>query len=102
MPASRELFIYYRTRTDDAPALQSAVLALQQRLTALEPGLSARLLRRPEPADGWHTWMETYALPGHADGVSPALEQTIERLAAEALAAFPTTRHVEVFVACAS
>ena len=101
MPAQRELFIYYRARIDDASALQSAVLVFQQRLQSLHPGLTARLLRRPEPADGWQTWMETYALPGHAEGVAEALEHTIEELAAEALRPFATARHVEVFVACA-
>lgn len=101
MPAARELFIYYRARTADAIALQSEVLALQQRLRALQPGLEARLLRRPEPADDWQTWMETYALPGHPDGVSEALEHTIERLAAETLARWSSARHVEVFVPCA-
>jgi len=101
MTAARELFIYYRARTADAIAVQSEVLALQRRLRALEPGLEARLLRRPEPADDWQTWMETYALPGHPDGVSEALEQTIERLAAGELSRWCTARHVEVFVSCA-
>jgi len=102
MAVPRELFIYYRVRTEDADALRSEVLALQQRLSALHPGLTARLLRRPEPADGWHTWMETYAWPGHVDGVSEALEQSIERHAALALQRFGAARHVEAFVACAS
>jgi len=46
--------------------------------------------------------METYALPGHPDGVTEALEQSIEQSAAEALAPLRcTARHVEVFVPCA-
>ena len=102
MTAARELFIYYRARAADATALQSEVEAFQQHLRNRFPELQARLLRRPEPADGWHTWMETYALPGHPDGVTEALEQSIEQSAAEALAPLGcTARHVEVFVPCA-
>jgi hypothetical protein len=102
MAVARELFIYYRAKTADATALQSEVMAHQSRLRNRFPGLQARLLRRPEPADGWHTWMETYAMPGHPDGVTEALEQSIEQSAAEALAPLRcTARHVEVFVPCA-
>lgn len=103
MAAARELFIYYRVKLAEADALQAQVTALQQHLRALHPGLEARLLRRPEPADGWHTWMETYALPRHPDGVSPALEQQIAQLAADRLGPLlPAARHVEVFTPCAS
>ena len=102
MAAARELFIYYRVTLADAPALQAQVLAFQQSLTADHPGLMARLLRRPEPADGWQTWMETYTMPGHADGVTEALQHEIARVAAAASDELRNTpRHVEVFVPCA-
>ena len=81
---------------------RAAVMAFHVLLRNRFPGLQARLLRRPEPADGWHTWMETYALPGHPDGVTEALEQSIEQCAADALARLDcSARHVEVFVPCA-
>lgn len=103
MNAARELFIYYRAKPADAPVLQAQVLAFQQRLEALHPGLVARLLRRPETADGWQTWMETYARPAHPDGVSEVIEQEIARLALESASALKgCARHVEVFRACAS
>lgn len=102
MTAARELFIYYRAKPADAPALQAQVLAFQQRLAALHPGLVTRLLRRPETVDGWQTWMETYARPAHPEGVSEAIEQDIARLAATAGALTGAARHVEVFRACAS
>jgi len=53
-------------------------------------------MRRAEEAGDKLTFMETYsALP---DGVTPALQATIEAAAAQALAAFEgVARHVEVF-----
>ncbi len=99
----RELFIYYRANPADASALQARVLAWQADLQARHPGLQTRLLRRPEPADGWHTWMETYSLPQSPDGVPMALQDDIEAAAGALLAPWRTSpRHVEVFVPCAS
>jgi len=100
----RELFIYYRIRVDAARAALDAALALQARLRERHPGLTARLLRRPEEQDQQQTWMEIYALPrdGEAAGVTPQLEAEIAA-AAIALAPFIVgTRHTEVFVPCAS
>jgi len=102
MTAARELFIYYRARAADESALQSEVMAFQRHLQNRFPELQARLLRRPEPADGWHTWMETYALPGHPEGVYQALEQAIVQSAADMSVRLGcTARHVEVFLPCA-
>jgi hypothetical protein len=96
------LFIYYRARPADAAALQAGMLAWHTNLQARHPGLQARLLRRPEPADGWHTWMEIYALPQSPDGISTALQSDIEDAAVQLLARWQTSpRHVEVFVSCA-
>jgi len=99
----RELFIYYRAEPAAAPALQAAVQAWEAQLRLSHPGLLARLLRRPEPDDGWHTWMETYAMPASADGLTPALQDEIEQSARSVLAPWTTSaRHVEVFHPCAS
>ena len=103
MATPRELFIYYRARPAEADALQSRVLAFQHRLRARHPGLVTRLLRRPEPDDGWQTWMETYALPSDPEGITPALERQIGQLASALLGPeMPEPRHVEVFTPCAS
>jgi hypothetical protein len=100
----RELFIYYRLQLVDAAAWQAKVLAMQRSLKSRHPGLQARLLCRPEPVDGWQTWMETYAWPGHPGGVSKALQDEIESLAKDAAAAVSPAplRHIEVFAPCAS
>lgn len=99
-PAGQELFVYYRAAPEHADALAAAVHALQARLCAELPGLSARLLRRPDLRDGLQTWMEVYALPVAAD--APALAAAIEQVATGALAPWLTgPRHVEYFVACA-
>ena len=102
MTTERELFIYYRARAADATALQSEVMAFQRDLQNRFPALQARLLRRPEPADGWHTWMETYALPGHPEEAHKALEQAIAQWSADMSVRLGcTARHVEVFQPCA-
>jgi hypothetical protein len=98
----RELFIYYRATTENARALQAAVERLQLELQARHPGLQARLLRRPEAADGLHTWMETYAAPHHKNGISDTLRAEIERAAARSIAPLIAgPRHTEAFDACA-
>jgi hypothetical protein len=98
----RELFIYYRATPENADALQDAVARLQHELKARHPGLQARLLRRPEAADGLHTWMETYAAPHHKNGISDTLHAEIERAAGRAVAPLISgPRHTEVFDACA-
>lgn len=100
----RELFIYYRIRADDARAALEVAQALQARLRAQHPGLTARLLRRPEDQDRQQTWMEIYSLhrEGESAGVTHALQEQIDA-AARALAPFIVgTRHTEVFIPCAS
>ena len=61
-----ELFVYYRVRLEDAVAARAQVQALHTELRAVAPDLNARLLRRPDDADGQQTWMETYALDPRA------------------------------------
>jgi uncharacterized protein DUF4936 len=97
----RELFIYYRIPAASASAALQTVLALQARLRRRHPGLNARLLRRPETTDP-QTWMETYAFPLDAGGVTPEIEAEIES-AAMGLAPFIAgARHIEVFAPCVS
>jgi hypothetical protein len=99
----RELFIYYRTTIENASVLHAAALALQADLQMQHPGLQARLLRRPEAADGLHTWMETYAAPQSPNGISESLRSEIETAAIVKLASLITgPRHTESFLACAS
>ena len=100
----RELYVYYRVRSVDATAAEAQVSRLQADLRAMTPGLGARLLRRPGDVDGRQTWMEIYAIDPAVDaaGVSPALEGVIEARAAERLTCIDGSRHVEVFMACAS
>ena len=95
----RELFIYYRIPRAMAGAALDAALALQGRLRQRHPGLTARLLRRPDESNDQQTWMETYALP---TGVTPALEAEIAREALVLAGFIAGVRHTEVFVPCAS
>lgn len=99
----RELFIYYRSPKDEADHVVALVRDFQARLTEGHPGLSARLMCRPDVVDGVRTWMETYSMnaatsPG---GISAALAQEIEDRAACLSACRIGTRHVEVFAPCA-
>jgi hypothetical protein len=103
MASARELFIYYRATIENASVLHAAVLSLQADLQARHPELQARLLRRPEAADGLHTWMETYAAPSSAHGISESLQGEIESAAHAKLATLISgSRHTESFIACAS
>ncbi|HET7792623.1 MAG TPA: DUF4936 family protein [Rhizobacter sp.] len=95
----RELFIYYRATIENASVLRAAALALQADLQRRHPGLQARLLRRPEAADGLHTWMETYAAPSSPNGISESLQGEIEIAAQAQLASLINgLRHTESFV----
>jgi hypothetical protein len=103
----RELFIYYQLQFNDAVdagALQTEVLAMQRGLQFKHRGLQARLLKRPATTDEWQqTWMETYAWPQHAGGITPALQHEIEQRAAAVLLGYQAgvQRHMEVFTSCA-
>ncbi|MGN6389177.1 MAG: DUF4936 family protein, partial [Burkholderiaceae bacterium] len=57
---ARDLFVYYRVAVADAAAFRAAALAMQQRLAA-ECGVGTTLKRRPDAANGEHTWMEVYS-----------------------------------------
>ena len=96
----RELFVYYRAQVADAAAVQTIAEAVQTALRARHPWLIARLLRRPDPRDGCHTWMETYAAdPALAPaGIDPSLQDAIDRAAADLQPLLASPRHTEVFV----
>jgi len=100
----RELFIYYRIPVALAGTALEAALAFQARLRRRHPGLTARLLRRPDEQHDQQTWMETYAF--HPDGQPAGMTAGLQaEIAAEAAVLAPFTagpRHTEVFVPCAS
>lgn len=98
----RELFIYYRIRVAAAGLALKTVGAFQARLRVRHPGLSARLLCRPDEQDNTQTWMEIYSFELTENGVTSEIESEIAT-EANALAPFLTgPRHTEVFVPCAS
>lgn len=94
----RELFIYYRATQENASVLHAQVSRMQTELRARHPGLQARLLRRPQAADGLHTWMETYSSP---DGINDSLKRAIDHAALALAPLIQGTRHTEEFDACA-
>ena len=98
----RELFVYYRARCSDAPALQAAVFAFQEQLTVCYPSLRTRLLRRPEETDGEQTWMESYATDPQREpaGISEELQAEIDRRAGAVAHWVSGRRHTEVFLTC--
>ena len=100
----RELFIYYRIRADGAHDALVVAQSMQARLRQRHPGLTARLLRRPDEQDPHPTWMETYAFhqDGENVGVTPLMEADIVAEAAALAPFLAGTRHTEVFVPCAS
>ena len=95
----RELFVYYPVDAANAAAARRAVLAMHDRLRGVHPGLDARLLIRAGDGSAPQTWMETYALPGSADGIDARLEAVIDAAAAHWHDLVAGPRHVEAFIA---
>ena len=94
-----QVYVYYRVRRSDAPALIAAVRELHARWQAAHPGLVCTLSRRVDDSADALTLMETVA---HTDGVPAAWQNALEREAVERLGAWTVgERHVEVFVPCA-
>lgn len=92
-PAS--LFIYFKLASARAPQAQQQIQAMQTRLRACHPGLTARLLARTDGGGGSEaTWMEVYE---HPQGLSTAFLADLQA----ALAALPPgligPRHTESF-----
>jgi Domain of unknown function (DUF4936) len=101
MADEAQLYVYYRVRPADAPAVIALVSSLHTGWRARWPGLACTLARRAEDRDGAEPWtlMETYVQPG---GVAQACRREIERAGRERLGAWIVgERHSEVFVPCA-
>lgn len=96
-----QLFVYYRVRAQHQGNAAAATSALHRAWCSEDPGLGCELMQRVD-ADGSGdlvTLMEVYR---HAQGITPARRQRIEREAQAALAAWLVgERHVEVFAPCA-
>ena len=88
---ARRLYVYYRAAEAAMPTVLAEVRALQASLMAAHPGLSAELLRRPEPSGGEITLMEAYA-GGDVAAWTMALAAAVA-----ARPALPATRHAETF-----
>jgi hypothetical protein len=87
-----DLYVYYRVREADAPALHGKVRAMQAAL-ADQHGVAGQLKRRPQASDGLQTWMEVYAAtePGFLDALDAAASQ------AGLSTYIDGARHAEVF-----
>ena len=94
-----QVFVYYRVRAADVPALIADVQSLQAHWRAAFPGLACTLSRRVGDQTDPVTLMETYC---HATEATAAWHDAIENRARDRLAMWIVgERHVEVFVACA-
>lgn len=90
-----DLYVYYKVREEDAPALAPRVRAMQAGLAAALTGHGGALLqRRPEARDGLQTWMEVY--PGVDAGFEAVLEQAV--IDAGLPDAIQGPRRAEVFI----
>lgn len=103
LPASAQLYVYYRVASDPAERAIAAVQALQAELTDQRPGLRCSVLQRSDSGDaasaGSLTLMEVYGFKG---GIGATLAAEIERSAQARLGTWLLgERHVEVFVPCA-
>lgn len=102
-----QLYVYYRVRAVDAPALIAAVRRMQADWQAALPGLVCGLSQRADEhsAATELTLMETYAVaPGvpPLPALPPNWPQELEARARTQLAPWLLgERHVEVFVPCA-
>jgi hypothetical protein len=89
----RDLYVYYRVRSEDADLLVAKIGAVQQSVFR-ECAIVGGLKRRPEEKDGRHTWMEIYsAIP---DGFETLLERAVAQ--ADVAALIDGERHTELFL----
>ena len=100
----RELFIYYRLRSENAAAAEAVVHEFQATLRRQHPQLIARLLQGADATGTNRTWMETYSIDPRRDavGITAAMQADIEREAGALRPWLDGSRHTEAFVACAS
>ena len=96
----RELFIYYRVHVAGEATACDIVSTFQAELRRRFPGLSTRLLRRPQALDGTQTWMEVYAVDAlkNAGGITVEIEREIAAVALALAPCMEGGRHVEAFV----
>jgi len=88
-----DLYIYYRVLLDNSEQLLKQATAMQAQLSQ-QYKVATELKRRPQEADGMHTWMEVYLdVP---DGFESVLKQRIAGNQLDALIAGP--RHTEHFL----
>ncbi|WP_334191056.1 DUF4936 family protein [Noviherbaspirillum sp.] len=93
----KDLYIYYRVRSEHARSLQLTVRTLQQSLSR-EYGIVTALKRRPEEQQGQHTWMEVYlAIP---DGFDLRLEQAVAQT--DLVKLIEGKRNMEYFLDCST
>jgi len=87
-----DLYVYYKLRAADAPALAPRVRAMQAGL-AERTGVTGALKRRPGLREGLQTWMEVYA------GVDAAFDDALAAAVAAAgiVPLLAGARHAEVF-----
>jgi hypothetical protein len=90
----RELYVYYRVAAVHWHDAADAVVRWQQQLRHAQPGLSTRVLRRPETRDDAVTLMEVYAGSCIVDA---AFEATIARGAPALQPWLLGERHIERF-----
>lgn len=93
--AGRELFVYYRVAASTWHEAAAAARTAQACLRQSHPGLSARLLRRPDERGGEVTLMEVYA--DVARGIDDALAAQIEAAAQALNPWLLSPRHCERF-----
>jgi hypothetical protein len=95
----RELFVYYRVDEGIWQVACEAVHEFQRALRAAEPGLSARVLRRPDAGGGLVTLMEVYSIDARSspEGIDEAWQLRIEDAAQSMRQWLRSDRHVECF-----
>ena len=84
-----DLYVYYKVREADAPALAPRVRALQARFS-----VPAQLKRRPDVRDGLQTWMEIY--PSVDDDFPARLDAAAREAGFESL--IEGARRAEIFM----
>ena len=87
-----ELYVYYRTKSENAPLLQARANAMQAQLARTQ-GISGFLKRRPELKEGCHTWMEVY--PAAPEGFTEHLQSAVQESGLPDL--IEGERHTELF-----
>jgi hypothetical protein len=95
----RELFVYYRVAEDSWQLACAAVQEFQRALRVAEPGLTARVLRRPEAGAGMVTLMEVYSIDARSspEGIGDAWQSRIADAAQAARQWQRSDRHIECF-----